>query len=88
MNLLPLSFVPPVEIGKFFEYLGRCFNFSMDKIDHKTEVLRLISDLMSKIDKIPCLPKNKLLLYYRFILSKFRGILLLLTLARHELLKT
>ena len=30
----------------------------MDNIDHKTEVLRLISDLMSKIDKIPCHPKS------------------------------
>ena len=37
---------------------------------NKSEVLGLISDLMSKIDKIPCRPKNKLQLYHRFVLSK------------------
>ena len=42
----------------------------MDNIDHKTEVSRLTSDLMSKIDKIPCHPSNKLPLYHHFILSK------------------
>ena len=36
----------------------------------KSEVLGLISDLMSKIDNIPCNPKNKLQLYHRFALSK------------------
>ena len=62
--------IPSVEIGKSFKYLGRYFNFSMNNIDHKTEVLTLISDLMSNIDKILCHPKNKLQLYHRFILSK------------------
>ena len=68
--LINQAVVPSVEIGKSFKYLGRYFNFSMNNIDHKTEVLTLISDLMSKIDKIPCHPKNKLQLYHRFILSK------------------
>ena len=64
------SVVPTVEAGKSFRYLGRYFNFSMDNIDHKSEVLGLVSDLMGKIDKIPCHPKNKLQLCHRFVFSK------------------
>ena len=62
--------VPTVENGKSFKYLGRIFNFSMNNIDHKSEVLELVTNLMSKIDKVPCHPRNKLLLYHRFVLSK------------------
>jgi len=42
----------------------------MNSVDHKFEVLELVRDLMSKIDKIPCHPRNKLQLYHRFVLSK------------------
>ena len=62
--------VPTVENGKSFKYLGRIFYFSMNNIDHKSEVLELITNLMSKIDKIPCHPRNKLQLCHRFVLSK------------------
>ena len=62
--------VPTVDIGKSLKYLGRFFNFSMDNIDCMSEVLQLVTDLMSKLDEIPCHPKNKLLLYRRFVLSK------------------
>ena len=62
--------VPTVENGKSFKYLGRIFNFSMNNMDHKSEVLELVTNLMRKIDKIPCHPRNKLQLYHRFVLSK------------------
>ena len=62
--------VPTVEMGRSFKYFGRYFNFSMDNVDHMSEVLGLVNDLLSEIDAIPCHPKNKLLLYYRFVLSK------------------
>jgi len=42
----------------------------MDNFDHLSEVLQLVTDLMRKLDDIPCHPKNKLLLYRRFVLSK------------------
>ena len=42
----------------------------MDNIDHKSEMLGLVSDLMGKIVKIPFHPKNKLQLYHRFVFSK------------------
>ena len=42
----------------------------MNNMDHKSEVLELVISLMSKIDKIPCHPRNKLQLYHRLVLSK------------------
>ena len=62
--------VPTVEIGKSFKYLGRYFNFPMDNIDRMSEVLQLITNLMRKLDEIPCHLKNKLVLYHRFVLSR------------------
>ena len=62
--------VPTVKNGKSFRYLGRIFNFSMNNMDHKSQVLELVTNLMSEIDKIPCHPRNKLQLYQHFILSK------------------
>ena len=62
--------IPTVDIGKSFKHLGRFFYFLMDNIDHVSEVLQLITDLMRKLDEISCHPKNKLLLYHRFVLSK------------------
>ena len=35
-----------------------------------SSLLTLIYDLLAKIDCLPCHPKNKLLLYHRFVLSK------------------
>ena len=55
--------------GKSFKYLGRFFNILMDNIDHMSEVLQLITDLMRKLDETPCHPTKKLLLYHRFVLS-------------------
>ena len=62
--------VPTVKIGDSFKYLGRYFSFNMDNVEHKSILLDTINDLLHKIDYIPCHPKNKLLLYHRFILSK------------------
>ena len=41
----------------------------MDTIKHLSEVVQLVTDLMSKPVDIPCHPKNKFLLYHRLILS-------------------
>ena len=46
------------------------FTFPMDNSDHMCEVLQLVTDLMRKLDDIPCHPKSKLLLYHRVVLSK------------------
>ena len=42
----------------------------MDNIDHYSDVLQFVTNLISKLDDIPCHPRNKLLLYHRFVLSK------------------
>ena len=62
--------VPPIETGKSFIYLGRYCNYAMDNQNHMSEVHDLLNDLMQKIDSLSCHPKNKLLIYHRFVLSK------------------
>ena len=59
-----------VKIGESFEYLGRYFDFDMSNQDHKSKLISLADDLMSDIDLKPLHPKNKLLLYRRYVLSK------------------
>ena len=62
--------VPTVD-GKSFKYLGRNVNYNMDNQVHMTETLELLSDLIKKIDDLSCHPKNKLIIYNRYVLSKF-----------------
>ena len=62
--------IPTVKIGESFKYLGRYFNFNMSDDVHKPEISSLMEDLMSNIDSKPLHPKNKLLLYSRYVLSK------------------
>ena len=42
----------------------------MDNHNHLSEVLDLVTTLLAQINGIPCHPKNKLLVYHRFVLSK------------------
>ena len=42
----------------------------MDNHEHKSQLESLLSDLLNKIDTLRILPKNKLLLYHRYVLSK------------------
>ncbi len=53
-----------------FRYLGKYFNFSMSDNEHKQELITLLNDIMSEIDLKPLHPRNKLLLYSRYLLSK------------------
>ena len=62
--------VPRIEMGKSFCYLGRYFNFNMSDERHKSELCDLFNDIMSKIDELPLHPRNKILLYSRYLLSK------------------
>ena len=62
--------VPCVELGKSFRYLGRYFDFNMSNEDHKSEVLNTFTDVLNEIDELPLHPKNKILLYSRYVLSK------------------
>ena len=42
----------------------------MSNDNHKTELTTLLNELMTDIDSKPLHPKNKLLLYSRYVLSK------------------
>ena len=62
--------IPTVKIGESFEYLGRYFDFNMSNDKHKAELTTLVNELLIDIDSKPLHPKNKLILYNRYVLSK------------------
>ena len=62
--------IPTTKIGEDFQYLGRYFDFNMSNDNHKMELTKLINDLMTDIDSKPLHPRNKLLVYSRYVLSK------------------
>ena len=62
--------VPRVKSGESFKYLGRFFNFEMNNEAHKEKLESSLSEMLKRIDALPILPKNKILLYQRYILSK------------------
>ena len=62
--------VPRVDIGKSFRYLGRYFDFNMTDGDHKSEIYETLANILKEIDDLPLHPKNKILLYSRYALSK------------------
>ena len=64
--------VPTVKNSESFKYLGRFFNFEMnskDHKDHKDLLLSSLHDVLKTVDTLHIHPKNKLLLYHRYILS-------------------
>ena len=60
-------------------YLGGSFNFKMDNNYHKLELVSNTKEFLENISSLPLHPKNKLLLYNNYVLSK---------LAWHQLLQT
>ena len=68
--LINNQLIPTIAIGNSFQYLGRYFDFHMSNENHKTEIITQINDLMTDIDSKPLHPKNKLLIYNRYVLSK------------------
>ena len=68
--LINNQLIPTIKEGETFQYLGRYFNFNMSDEQHKSELCSLVDDLMNNIDSKPLHPKNKILLYSRYVLSK------------------
>ena len=60
--------VPSVKSGESF---GRYFNFEMNDKDHKVQIQSWLLNMLQRIDSFTILPSNKLLLYHRWVLSKF-----------------
>ena len=68
--LINNNLIPKIKIGEAFQYLGRYFDFNMSNNNHKTELTTLVNELMTDIDSKPLHPRNKLLLYSRYVLPK------------------
>ena len=68
--LINNGLIPTIQMVESFKYLGRFFDFDMSDQEHKSELMSLIDELMSDIDHKPLHPKNKLILYNRYVLSK------------------
>ena len=68
--LINNKLIPATEIGESFQYLGTYFHFDMSEKKHKQELITLLEDIMTDIDLKPLQPKNKIILYSRYLLSK------------------
>ena len=71
--LITNQLIPKIDIGEAFQYLGRYFSFNMSDDQHKSELISivdLISSLLADIGSKPIHPKNKILLFSRYLLSK------------------
>ena len=68
--LINKQLIPKINIGEAFQYLGRYFSFNMSDEHHKSELISLVEELMAENDSKPLHPKNKILLYSRYLLSK------------------
>ena len=62
--------IPQVKLGGSFTYLGRHYNFQVDETKHRKNALQKSNVLLKQIDDLPLHPKNKLLLYNSYLLSK------------------
>ena len=76
------SLIPAIKLGKSFCYLGRYFDFEMTNNEHKLELVSLITNLMKEIDLKPLHPKNKILIYTRYVLQKLSWHLTIATLPK------
>ena len=68
--LINSELIPPVKQGESFKYLGRYFNFDMDNKDHKELAKSSLQTMLKTIDSLNIHPRNRLLLYDRYVLSK------------------
>ena len=68
--LINSEVIPPVKQGESFKYLGRCFSLDMDNKDHKDLLTSNLQTMLKSIDSLNIHPRNKLLLYDRYVLSK------------------
>ena len=62
--------ISATEINESFKYLGRHFDYSMSNQEHKDNLCDTVDELLKDIDSLPLHPRNKLLIYHRYLLSK------------------
>ena len=71
-----IEIIPAIKDNENFIYLGRSFNFKMDNNYHKLKLVSNAKEFIEKISSLPLHPRNKLLLYNNFVLSKLSSKLL------------
>ena len=59
---------PPVNTSESFKYFGRFFNIDMDIKDHKDILLSTLLAMLKNIESLTIPPRDKLLLYDRYVL--------------------
>ena len=62
--------IPAIEINESFKYLERHFDYSMSNQEHKDNLCDTVDELLKDIDSLPLHPRNKLLIYHHYLLSK------------------
>ena len=62
--------IPVTKDNENFIYLSRSFIFKMDNNYHKLELVSNTKEFLEKISSLPLHPRNKLLLYNNYVLSK------------------
>ena len=69
-NFVNIEIIPAIKDNENFIYLGGSFNFKMDNNYHKLELVSNTKEILKKISSLPLHPRNKLLLYNNYVLSK------------------
>ena len=62
--------VPFVKQSESFKYLGRFFNYDMENQEHKDHLTSSLLEMLKVIDSLKIHPRNKILLFNQYILSK------------------
>ena len=65
-NILVVS----IKQDETFLYLGRYFDFNMSEKEHQNELTSKLKEYMEKIDFLDIHPRNRLLIYQRYVLGK------------------
>ena len=68
--LINSNLFPQVKVDDSFRYLSRYFDFVVSNEVHKKELIAILTDSLSQIDRLPLHPKNKLKLYNQYLLAK------------------
>ena len=64
------NIIRPLEVGESFKYLERLFNFEMDNKKQKDELVQITTQIMKRINIFPLHPKDKVLLFSHYLMSK------------------
>ena len=62
--------VSTVDMDKSFRYVGSWYNFEIDDAEHKANIIQLTNVILMKIDSLLLHPRNKILLYSRYLHAK------------------